>query len=52
MAAIWPGGDQARQRDAAGARWPGSQSSGESKRRYFTWADANGNLQNGFYAPS
>ncbi|SDG28723.1 Maltose operon substrate-binding protein precursor (MalM) [Pseudomonas benzenivorans] len=44
--------DQARLNDAAGSRWPGSQSSGESKRRYFTWVDASGNLQNGFYAGS
>ncbi len=44
--------DQARLNDAAGSRWPGSQNSGESKRRYFTWVDASGNLQNGFYAGS
>ncbi|WP_443190365.1 MalM family protein [Pseudomonas indica] len=42
--------DQARQGNEQGTRWPGSQSSGEQKRRYFTWVDANGNLQNSFYA--
>lgn len=43
--------DQARLRDEAEAgSWPGSKSTGESKRRYFTWVDASGNLQNSFYA--
>lgn len=37
--------DQARLDDVAGGR-----SSGESKRRYYTWVDAGGNLHNGFYA--
>jgi len=41
--------DQARLNDDA-VVWPGSKSSGESKRRYFTWVDASGNLQNSFYA--
>lgn len=41
--------DQARLNDDA-VIWPGSKSSGESKRRYFTWVDASGNLQNSFYA--
>ena len=42
--------DQARLSENAAAIWPGSKSSGESKRRYFTWVDASGNLQNSFYA--
>ncbi len=42
--------DQARLNDGDAAVWPGSKSSGESKRRYFTWVDASGNLQNSFYA--
>lgn len=42
--------DQARLNDGEAAVWPGSKSSGESKRRYFTWVDASGNLQNSFYA--
>lgn len=41
--------DQARLNDGETV-WPGSKSSGESKRRYFTWVDASGNLQNSFYA--
>lgn len=32
------------------SNWPGSKSHVESKRRYFTWVDASGNLQNSFYA--
>ncbi|NQD95968.1 transcriptional regulator [Pseudomonas sp. CrR25] len=42
--------DQARLGDASAGAWPGSRRGGESKRRYFTWVDASGNLQNGFYA--
>ncbi|MDP2745951.1 MalM family protein [Pseudomonas sp.] len=42
--------DQARLNEGEAAVWPGSKSSGESKRRYFTWVDASGNLQNSFYA--
>lgn len=42
--------DQARLNDGEPAVWPGSKSTGESKRRYFTWVDASGNLQNSFYA--
>jgi len=42
--------DQARLNDGEAAVWPGSKSTGESKRRYFTWVDASGNLQNRFYA--
>lgn len=42
--------DQARMKEGAVAGWPGSKNSGESKRRYFTWVDASGNLQNSFYA--
>ena len=42
--------DEARQLDEQNARWPGSKASGESKRRYFTWVDGSGNLQNSFYA--
>lgn len=42
--------DQARLNEADTTVWPGSKSSGESKRRYFTWVDASGNLQNSFYA--
>ncbi|KAF1052737.1 MAG: hypothetical protein GAK43_01762 [Stenotrophomonas maltophilia] len=42
--------DQARRLDDGGAQWPGSQPSGESKRRYYTWVDGQGNLQNSFYA--
>ncbi|MGG5870954.1 MalM family protein [Pseudomonas peli] len=41
--------DQARLNEGEAAAWPGSKSSGESKRRYFTWVDASGNLQNSFY---
>ncbi|RMH82723.1 transcriptional regulator [Pseudomonas sp. AOB-7] len=41
--------DQARLGD--GGAWPGSApSTGESKRRYFTWVDGSGQLQNSFYA--
>lgn len=41
--------DQTRLGD--GGAWPGSApSTGESKRRYFTWVDGNGQLQNSFYA--
>jgi hypothetical protein len=42
--------DQARMKDGAATNWPGIKNSGESKRRYFTWVDASGNLQNSFYA--
>ncbi|UVE19379.1 MalM family protein [Pseudomonas sp. LS44] len=42
--------DQARLNDDSAARWPGSKSSNESKRRYYTWVDGGGNLQNSFYA--
>ncbi|MGB4074958.1 MalM family protein [Pseudomonas sp.] len=42
--------DQARLKDGEVSGWPGSQASIESKRRYFTWVDASGNLQNSFYA--
>lgn len=42
--------DTARMNDSTAGGWPGSQRSGESKRRYFTWVDASGNLQNSFYA--
>ena len=42
--------DQARLNDGEATVWPGSKSTGESKRRYFTWVDASGNLQNSFYA--
>ncbi len=44
--------DQARRGDQADAHGPGSQYGGESKRRYFTWVDASGALQNSFYAGS
>jgi hypothetical protein len=41
--------EQARLGD--GGAWPGSApSTGESKRRYFTWVDGSGQLQNSFYA--
>ncbi|ERI50239.1 hypothetical protein N878_01960 [Pseudomonas sp. EGD-AK9] len=41
--------DQARLGD--GGAWPGSAPiTGESKRRYFTWVDGSGQLQNSFYA--
>ncbi|UTH34548.1 MalM family protein [Pseudomonas sp. KHPS1] len=41
--------DQARLGDAG--VWPGSApSTGESKRRYFTWVDGSGQLHNSFYA--
>lgn len=41
--------EQARLGD--GGAWPGSApSAGESKRRYFTWVDGSGQLQNSFYA--
>lgn len=40
--------DQARLGDAG--VWPGSApSTGESKRRYFTWVDGSGQLHNSFY---
>lgn len=42
--------EKARMNDDAATRWPGSAPSGENKRRYFTWVDASGNLQNSFYA--
>ncbi|RJG08576.1 DUF4124 domain-containing protein [Pseudomonas cavernicola] len=42
--------DQARMNDDSATRWPGSKNNGESKRRYYTWVDASGNLQNSFYA--
>ncbi|MBD2836371.1 transcriptional regulator [Pseudomonas sp. JM0905a] len=42
--------DQARLKDGDGTLWPGNAKAGESKRRYFTWVDASGNLQNSFYA--
>ncbi|MBA4288419.1 MAG: transcriptional regulator [Pseudomonas sp.] len=42
--------DDARMNEPASGGWPGSSRSGESKRRYFTWVDASGNLQNSFYA--
>lgn len=42
--------DQARLNDGEVAVWPGGKNSVESKRRYFTWVDASGNLQNSFYA--
>ena len=42
--------DQARMADGTRNTWPGSQSGAESKRRYFTWVDATGNLQSSFYA--
>lgn len=41
---------QTRDLNQNGARWSGSEAAGESKRRYFTWVDAKGNLQNSFYA--
>lgn len=42
--------DEARQLEDQGARWPGAKVSGEAKRRYFTWVDGSGSLQNSFYA--
>ncbi|MCE4073033.1 MULTISPECIES: MalM family protein [Pseudomonas] len=42
--------DRARLIDVSATQWPGSRPAGESKRRYFTWVDAQGNLQNSFYA--
>lgn len=42
--------DQARLADEARSNWPGSSTGVESKRRYFTWVDASGNLQSSFYA--
>ncbi|WP_447747647.1 MalM family protein [Pseudomonas nicosulfuronedens] len=42
--------DRARMIDLSATQWPGSRPAGESKRRYFTWVDAQGNLQNSFYA--
>lgn len=42
-------GDRARLGDDGA--WPGSApSTGESKRRYFTWVDGSGQLQTSFYA--
>jgi hypothetical protein len=42
--------DQARLADQAQSNWPGSAGTTESKRRYFTWVDAGGNMQSSFYA--
>ncbi|MDP3814331.1 MalM family protein [Pseudomonas sp.] len=42
--------DQARFKADNVSGWPGAQVAGESKRRYFTWVDANGNLHNSFHA--
>ena len=42
--------DQARL--GQGASWPRQDSASESKRRYFTWVDASGNLHNTFHAGS
>ncbi|MDN6858223.1 MalM family protein [Pseudomonas sp. CAN2814] len=42
--------DRNRLVDLSATQWPGSRPAGESKRRYFTWVDAQGNLQNSFYA--
>lgn len=42
--------DQERMNQGATPTWPSAKNNGESKRRYFTWVDANGNLQNSFYA--
>jgi hypothetical protein len=42
--------DSARLANEGGTRWPGSKPTGESKRRYYTWVDASGNLQTSFYA--
>lgn len=42
--------DQARLADQAQSNWPGGSGGGESKRRYFTWVDAGGNMQSSFYA--
>ncbi len=35
-----------------GGSWPRQDSASESKRRYFTWVDASGNLHNSFHAGS
>jgi hypothetical protein len=42
--------DQERMNQGANPTWPSEKNNGESKRRYFTWVDASGNLQNSFYA--
>jgi hypothetical protein len=42
--------DQERMSQNATPTWPSEKNNGESKRRYFTWVDASGNLQNSFYA--
>lgn len=42
--------ERIRLNQGQGAQWPGTATTGEVKRRYFTWVDANGNLQNSFYA--
>jgi hypothetical protein len=42
--------DQERMNQNATPTWPSEKNNGESKRRYFTWVDASGNLQNSFYA--
>ncbi len=42
--------DQQRMQEKANPTWPSEKNNGESKRRYFTWVDASGNLQNSFYA--
>ncbi|MEN0107731.1 MAG: DUF4124 domain-containing protein, partial [Pseudomonas sp.] len=42
--------DQERMNQGATPTWPSAKNNGESKRRYFTWVDASGNLQNSFYA--
>ena len=42
--------DQARMADQTRGNWPGAAGSVETKRRYFTWVDAGGNMQSSFYA--
>lgn len=44
--------ERTRQASASGVLWPGGAAVKESKRRYYTWIDANGNIQNSFYAGS
>ena len=42
--------DLARLQEQSAAGGMGGNAGGEQKRRYFTWVDASGNLQNSFYA--
>jgi hypothetical protein len=42
--------DQTRMAEQTHVNWPGAATGVETKRRYFTWVDASGNMQSSFYA--